>query len=201
MEASQNNPDVSESLDRSFNFSEVFQLVKRSVRTSIGRRRTGLMLGLADLPDYIGAFHQMGSNFIVMNRSLLDQITHLAKDRRYINAYVFYTLLHEYLHTLGYADEGDVRRLTRQICARILGPDHPASRGVKVEEIAQIRDRQRIRKGIQKLRGLDFSGISLKRRLLSKEFQEPFELPVRFKKLEPTMCNRVRRILAGLYSN
>jgi len=94
MEASQNNLDVSESLDRSFNFSEVFQLVKRSVKTSIGRRRTGLMLGLADLPDYIGAFHQMGSNFIVMNRSLLDQITHLAKDRRYINAYVFYTLLH-----------------------------------------------------------------------------------------------------------
>ena len=128
MEASQNNLDVSESLDRSFNFSDVFQLVKRSVKTSIGRRRTGLMLGLADLPDYIGAFHQMGSNFIVMNRSLLDQITHLAKDRRYINAYVFYTLLHEYLHTLGYADEGDVRRLTRQICARILGPDHPATR-------------------------------------------------------------------------
>src|SRR5713226_7138900 len=128
METSQNNLDVSESLDRSFNFSEVFQLVKRSVKTSIGRRRTGLMLGLADLPDYIGAFHQMGSNFIVMNRSLLDQITHLAKDRRYINAYVFYTLLHEYLHTLGYADEGDVRRLTRQICARILGPDHPATR-------------------------------------------------------------------------
>jgi len=28
MEASQNNLDVSESLDRSFNFSEVFQLVK-----------------------------------------------------------------------------------------------------------------------------------------------------------------------------
>ncbi len=49
---------VSEGLDRSFNFSEVFQLVKKSVKTSLGKRRTGLMLGLADLPDYIGAFHQ-----------------------------------------------------------------------------------------------------------------------------------------------
>src|SRR5207237_10575686 len=86
MQTPQISMDVSESLDRSFNCSEVFQLVKRSVKTSIGRRRTGLMLGLADLPDYIGAFHQMGSNFIVMNRSLLDQITHLAKYRRYINA-------------------------------------------------------------------------------------------------------------------
>jgi hypothetical protein len=119
---------VSEGLDRSFNFSEVFQLVKKSVKTSLGKRRTGLMLGLADLPDYIGAFHQMGSNFIVMNRSLLDQVTHIAKDRQTLNAYVFYTLLHEYLHTLGYVDEGEVRRLTRQICTRVLGPDHPATR-------------------------------------------------------------------------
>src|SRR6266849_1264180 len=120
--------EMSENLDRSFNFSEVFQLVKKSVKTSLGRRRAGLLLGLADLPEYIGAFHQMGSNFIVMNRVLLEQITHLAKERRQLNAYVYYTLLHEYLHTLGYADEGEVRRLTRQICARILGPDHPATR-------------------------------------------------------------------------
>src|SRR5437667_107834 len=128
MEPPQTSIGISEGLDRSFNFSEVFQLVKKSVKTSIGKRRTGLMLGPADLPEYIGAFHQMGSNFIVMNRSLLDQVTHLAKDRRYLNAYVFYTLLHEYLHTLGYVDEGEVRRLTRQICARVLGPDHPATR-------------------------------------------------------------------------
>ncbi len=120
--------NTSESLDRSFNFSEVFQLVKTSVKSSLGRRRTGLMLGLADLPEYIGAFHQIGSNFIVMNRLLLDQVTHLAKDRRQINAYVYYTLLHEYLHSLGYVDEGQVRRLTRDICGRILGPDHPATR-------------------------------------------------------------------------
>jgi hypothetical protein len=120
--------ETSERLDHSFDFSEVFVLVKRSVKSSLGRRRVGLMLGLADLPDYIGAFHQMGSNFIVMNRSLLDQVTRLAKDRRYLNAYVFYTLLHEYLHTLGYVDEGEVRRLTRQITAQVLGPDHPATR-------------------------------------------------------------------------
>ena len=120
--------NTSESLDRSFNFSEVFQLVKTSVRSSLGRRRTGLMLGLADLPEYIGAFHQMGSNFIVMNRVLLNQVTHIAKDRRQVNAYVYYTLLHEYLHTLGYVDEGQVRKLTREICGRILGPDHPATK-------------------------------------------------------------------------
>src|SRR5256886_10751714 len=128
MEPPQTSIGISEGLDRSFDFSEVFQLVKKSVKSSLGKRRTGLMLGLADLPEYIGAFHQMGSNFIVMNRSLLDQVTKLAKDRRYLNAYVFYTLLHEYLHTLGYVDEGEVRRLTRQITAQVLGPDHPATR-------------------------------------------------------------------------
>src|SRR5438094_10537080 len=128
MEPPQTSIGISEGLDRSFNFSEVFQLVKKSVKTSIGKRRTGLMLGLADLPEYIGAFHQMGSNFIVMNRSLLDQVTHLAKDRRYLNAYVFYTLLHEYMHTLAYVDESEVRRLTRQLCARVIGPTPPATR-------------------------------------------------------------------------
>src|SRR5438105_13114364 len=100
---------VSEGLDRSFNFSEVFQLVKKSVKSSLGKRRTGLMLGLADLPEYISAFHKMGSNFIVMNRSLLDQVTHITTDRHTINAYVFYTLLHESLHTQGTIDEGAVR--------------------------------------------------------------------------------------------
>src|SRR5205807_5093981 len=107
--------ETSERLDHSFDFSDVFVLVKRSVKSSLGRRRVGLMLGLADLPDYIGAFHQMGSNFIVMNRSLLDQVTKLAKDRRYLNAYVFYTLLHEYLHTLGYVDEGRSEEHTSEL--------------------------------------------------------------------------------------
>src|SRR5437879_11368156 len=97
---------VSEGLDRSFNFSEVFQLVKKSVKSSLGKRRTGLMLGLADLPEYIGAFHQMGSNFIVMNRSLLDQVTHIAKDRQTLKAYVFYTPIYAYMHRLGYVNEG-----------------------------------------------------------------------------------------------
>src|SRR5437879_13193119 len=95
---------VSEGLDRSFNFSEVFQLVKKSVKSSLGKRRTGLMLGLADLPEYIGAFHQMGSNFIVMTSSVLEQVTHIAKDRQTLNAYVSYPLHNEYLHTTGSVD-------------------------------------------------------------------------------------------------
>src|SRR5437762_14296994 len=107
LEPPQTSIGISEGLDRSFNFSEVFQLVKKSVKTSLGNRRTGLMLGLADLPEYIGAFHQMGSNFIVMNRSVLDQVTHIAKDWQTLNAYVFYTLLLEYLHNLAYLVEGD----------------------------------------------------------------------------------------------
>src|SRR5256886_17123648 len=83
--------ETSERLDHSFDFSDVFVLVKRSVKSSLGSRRVGLMLGIADLPDYIGAFHQMVSNFIVMNRSLLDQVTKLAKDRRYLIFFFIYT--------------------------------------------------------------------------------------------------------------
>src|SRR5438093_12673275 len=96
--------NTSESLDRSFNFSEVFQLVKTSVKSSLGKRRTGLMLGLADLPEHIGAFHQVGSNFTVMNRSLLDQVTHISKYRQTLNAYVLYTLLPAYPQPLASVD-------------------------------------------------------------------------------------------------
>ncbi len=152
IESPPNSLGISEGLDRSFNFSEVFQLVKKSVKNSLGKRRTGLMLGLADLPEYIGAFHQMGSNFIVMNRSLLDQVTHIAKDRQTLNAYVFYTLLHEYLHTLGYVDEGEVRRLTRQICARVLGLDHPATK--LAMDGPAVMFPELVRTGIQELRSL-----------------------------------------------
>ncbi len=49
IESPPNSLGISEGLDRSFNFSEVFQLVKKSVKNSLGKRRTGLMLGLADL--------------------------------------------------------------------------------------------------------------------------------------------------------
>lgn len=107
-------------------FGEIFELVKRSVREVLGLHRAGLELVLMDLPNAVGAFHQIGSNLIVMNRSLLEGLAHLVKNRVEVNSYVFVVLLHEYLHSLGFMDEEEVRVLVKRVVRETLGEDHMA---------------------------------------------------------------------------
>jgi len=114
-------------LDHCEDFSDVFELVKMSTERTLGQRRAGLMLYLARLPKQIGAFHTMGTNGIVMNRTMLDMVTHGAHSLREINSYVYSILLHEYLHALGYVEEPRVRRLVYEVSLQIFGPDHPAT--------------------------------------------------------------------------
>ena len=118
---------MSERLDASHDFGDVFELVKKSAERSLGLRRAGLMLYLAKLPRHIGGYHTMGTNGIVMNRTVLDMVTHGARSLREINAYVYSILLHEYLHALGYVEEREVRRLVYDISLETFGPDHPAT--------------------------------------------------------------------------
>ena len=110
--------------------ADVFELVKQSVRRFLSRHRAGLMLGLADLGMregyFVGAFHPVGSNIIVMNRAPL-KIASRSTDKRIFNAYCFHLLLHEYLHSLGYVDENDVKELTEEVCMLALGKAHPAT--------------------------------------------------------------------------
>jgi len=115
-------------LDSCKEFSDVFVLVKRTTEMTLGCRRAGLMLYLARLPVSIGAFHTIGTNGIVMNRNSLDAVTRGAGSLREINAYVYSTLLHEYLHTLGYVEERGVRRLVYQISLDSFGAEHPATK-------------------------------------------------------------------------
>ncbi len=119
--------DLARELDNCTNFGDVFELVKKAADRSLGRRRAGLMLYLADLPRQIGAFHTLGSNGIVMNKSTLSQVTRTAKSMREINAYVFSILLHEYLHSLGYVPEKTVRPLVYEISRDHFGEKHPAT--------------------------------------------------------------------------
>ena len=61
-------------LEASENFGDIFEIVKKSVRERLNQERAGLMLVLADLPIQLGAFHGLGTNQIVMNRTLLDRV-------------------------------------------------------------------------------------------------------------------------------
>lgn len=119
---------MAERLDLCEDFSDVFELVKKSAEQSLGQHRAGLMLYLARLPKQIGAFHTVGTNGIVMNRNMLDTDTRGARSIREINSYVYSILLHEYLHALGYIREEDVRKLVYNVSLDAFGLDHPATR-------------------------------------------------------------------------
>jgi len=119
--------DTVKQLDLCRNFGDVFEVVKKTVERSLGQRRSGLMLYLAELPEHVGAYHAVGTNGIVMNKSALDAVTRSARTIREINSYVYSILLHEYLHSLGYVDEAQARKLVYEISKENLGVDHPAT--------------------------------------------------------------------------
>jgi hypothetical protein len=107
-------------------FDEVFELVKKAVDQVLGVHRAGLTLVLGDIPNQVGAYHEMGSNAIVMNRNLMKIVWRSTRSRNRRNAYTFMILLHEYLHTLGFADDAQVRELSRKITDVYIGKGHIA---------------------------------------------------------------------------
>jgi hypothetical protein len=94
--------------------------VKRSVKKTLGLHRVGLMLLLGNLPMNVGAFHPMGTNEIVLNRRLLRGKTGMSE-----RSHVYTIFLHEYLHSLGFEDESQVRRLTYKVCLENFGRSSP----------------------------------------------------------------------------
>jgi len=90
--------------------------VKRGVKKTLGLHRVGLMLLLGNLPMNVGAFHPMGTNEIVLNRRLIKGKTGMNE-----RCHVYTILLHEYLHSLGFEDESQVRRLTYKVCLENFG--------------------------------------------------------------------------------
>lgn len=116
-----------EQIEKCRNYGDIFDVVKRAVKETIGRERVGLMLYLGNLPLRVGAFHGLGSNGIVINRRLIDLMSKSARSITEMNSFTFTLLLHEYLHSLGYVDERHVRGLTHKISKEIFGRDHPAT--------------------------------------------------------------------------
>ena len=119
--------DFIDRLDECSDFACIFDLVKSAVEIAIDKRRVGLILGLSNLPSYVGAFHQLGSNFIIMNKRLLKEVIR-SGNRKLINAYIFHVLLHEYIHSLGYINEQETQILTHAISEKVLGSDHSATK-------------------------------------------------------------------------
>ena len=115
--------------ERSESFADLFELIKSIVRNSIGRERSGLMLAFEELgvrPNgFVGGFHPVGSNFIVMNKSAARMIKETLPQM--YKAYCFHILLHEYLHTLGFLDELNTRVVAHLVTKEAFGENHPAT--------------------------------------------------------------------------
>lgn len=111
-------------LENAANYGEVWEIVKDSVQFSMHKRRNGLMLFLDDLPIQLGAYHSVGTNNIVLNRTLVQIVETTAGSKRVVNALIYNLLVHEYLHALGEYSEVDVRQLVYQVARKCFGEDH-----------------------------------------------------------------------------
>jgi len=116
-------------LDEAKSLPDIFELAKSLVLKSMGKSRGGLMLGMANLGNhpqgFFGGFFTTGSNVIVLNKVPLQRIKETRPEL--YKPYVFHVLLHEYIHSLGYLDEADVKSKVFQITKEALGKEHLAT--------------------------------------------------------------------------
>ncbi len=115
------------SLDRAKDYAEVWKIVKETVSFAIGKRRDSMMLFLDDLPLQLGAYFPVGTNNIVLNRSLVEIVEASISDKRTVNALIYNLLLHEYLHALGEMSESGVRREVVKVAQKSFGDQYIAT--------------------------------------------------------------------------
>ena len=126
-------------IEKAQGYAEVWEIVKDSVKDSLGEHRVGLMLFLDDLPFQLGAYHALGTNNIVLNRALVQVAEAATKSKRLVNSFVYSLLLHEYLHALGYVSERQVRPLVYRISRACFGEDHIVTRLAEKSPWALLR--------------------------------------------------------------
>jgi hypothetical protein len=111
-------------IDEAEGFSGIWEIVKETVKVSLGEHRLGMLLFLDDLPLHVGAYHQLGTNNIVLNRSLVNIVEAVTKSKKLVNAFIYSILTHEYLHALGHISESEVRSLVYDVSRECFGEDH-----------------------------------------------------------------------------
>lgn len=102
-------------LENTTKYGEIWEVVKDTVKFTLHKHRRGMMLFLDDLPIQLGAYHPLGTNNIVLNRTLVQIVEDAIKSKRVVNALIYNLLLYEYLHALGKFRELKVRRMVYEI--------------------------------------------------------------------------------------
>lgn len=114
--------------------ADIFGIVKRVVRESLGREQAGLLVALSDLGAYpgylVGAYYNLAANTIVINKRALHTVP---QERQ--NMYLFQIILHEYIHSLGFYDEQQVRQVVEAITRERIGPDVQSEIGAYMNQV------------------------------------------------------------------
>ena len=121
------NEQFAKRLDTSENYAQVWQIVKDTVEFAAGKKRDGMMLFLDDLPLQLGAYYPVGTNNIVLNRTLVEIVEETISSKPTVNALTYNLLLHEYLHALGEMSEAGVRREVVDVAKKCFGAGHIAT--------------------------------------------------------------------------
>ena len=83
------NSQTEISINERMSYDSIFMTVKKVVKSVTGQERAGLGLALSNLPSGLGAFWQVGGNYIVMNELMIDAMEKIAKDNFEFNSFVF----------------------------------------------------------------------------------------------------------------
>lgn len=128
------------SLDSAKDYGEVWRIVKETVQFAMGKRGGSMMLFLDDLPLQLGAYYPVGTNNIVLNRTLVEIVEASLSDKPTVNALIYNLLLHEYLHALGEMSETGVRRQVVEVAKKSLGEQHIATLVAKKSPWVLLKD-------------------------------------------------------------
>ncbi len=125
---SKNEPIVK--LEKAKSISEVFTLVSDLIHETFNVRNNGLLVAMDNIPvsnqGIVAGLYVPDEKTIVVNKLLLKEIK--AKNPDLLNSYLFHVLLHEYLHSIGFVDEKETRKLTFLISNRHFGIDHKTTK-------------------------------------------------------------------------
>ena len=127
-------------LDNAKSYGEIWEIVKDSVRSSLHKRRGSMMLFLDDLPIQLGAYHSIGTNNIVLNRTLVQIVEGTIESKRVVNALIYNLLVHEYLHALGEYSETEVRQTVYEIAKKTFGKNHISTQIAEKSPWALLKD-------------------------------------------------------------
>jgi hypothetical protein len=134
---------------------EIFELVMDAVKDQVGVVRFGLDLGLVDLDDVEGrtpvALHPMYCNCIVINRRAVESIKEDAPEL--LRPLLFHALLYEYLQTIGFVPEPEIKGKVLEISLYLFGKEHPVTR--MAEDLSQVLPGMTYAKRMSLPKGID----------------------------------------------